>query len=417
MACRIAPTNTPGAYAWLHVEMFYNPNQVRRFGNQNFGDEVFGDQGGSGAPEWTDITEFVGDLSLTRGQQRPAAFTPADTLTFTAVDPLGNFLTWVPPQSLASPTIGTPCRAGWSIGTDTAPGGTVRWMTTTIVDQIDELADVPERSLTVSCLGAKSLLATPLFFPDRPRESAQTRIAAVLADIGYPYPVVYDPIMSTIELEADDGGTFRDGVAAFASTVIEEAANSCGLQTYTDVDGTILFATVGFRESGPPGFVVGNCDEPGIDVIANWIQYRMDALEVLNVVQVVNRLDPTRSAEAIDPTSVAIYGRRADGYGFPLTTVNQTGTVAQQIADQILAETANIVNRVEGLQANTLTDPRWWDIFTELTVFDAFTVRRLEPVADEFYAQMIGFSLTVQPNGAEIIIHTATPQGTDPFTP
>ena len=407
MACQIAEYGSPTNYVFLHVEMFYNPDNVRRFGTLLWGDEVFGDAGGSGAARWVDVTEYVADLQILRGQQRPDAFTPSDVVTFNAVDPYGEFVTWTGEQALASPTVGTPTRVGFSVAATPTPG-VPGWVATTLVDQITEQADVPLRTLEISTLGTKSMLATPLFFPDRPQETAQERIQAVITQIGFPYPIVYDPVLAAINLEADDGGSGREGAEAYASAVIEEAANSAGLQTYTDNEGTIRFASVGFRPVGVPLFTVSNCFGTGEDAVANEITYRMDAVEVLNVVQVINRLDPQRSAEASDNTSIALYGRRADGYGFPLTTVNQSGTEAQLIADQILSETKDIVNRVENVTINTLTDERWWPLFPLFSMYDSFLIVRDEPVADAFFAQLIGYTMAVGQSGVEMVLNTST---------
>ena len=110
----------------------------------------------------------------------------ATAITWTWRDFPADWVEWAPPASFSSPAVGTPVRAGIQKTGDPAtygPIGTFR------IFQLRDIHDTRDREIEVTGYGTKADLVTPLLFPDRPNENAQTRIAAVLAEIGWAWGV------------------------------------------------------------------------------------------------------------------------------------------------------------------------------------------------------------------------------------
>ena len=137
-----------------------------------------------------------------------------------------------------------------------------------------------------------------------------------------------------------------------------------------------------------------------------------DTAEVANVIQLVNRPYPQKSAEATDSASIAKWGRRADGYGLPLYIANDDTGETQTLADNILAAVKDIVNRVETVTFNTLTDPSWWDAFGQIEIGTNVLIRRTLPEPIEFNCNIIGLDWTLSENG--YIAGTINLMTTDP---
>ena len=106
-----------------------------------------------------------------------------------------------------------------------------------------------------------------------------------------------------------------------------------------------------------------------------------------------------RLAEAIDATSVAVWGRRSQGYGFPTYVVCDSAGFTQQLAEDILAGTANIVNRVERVTFNTRSDPNWWDAGKKFEIGSQVIVRRYHPRLIEFNCTIIGLDWIFNEDG------------------
>ena len=76
MSCPIG--NTGWSFS---LELFYNPDAVRRFGSDLFGDDFFGDGGvRPPLPRWVDLTAYVADITFTRGLTVPDVNVSTDSL-------------------------------------------------------------------------------------------------------------------------------------------------------------------------------------------------------------------------------------------------------------------------------------------------------------------------------------------------
>ena len=383
------------------LEAFYNPDGIRRFGTELFGDDVFGD-GTTGAsdPRWVDVTPYAHSVVIERGSDIPTTNIPTDTITWTWRDFPADWVEWAPPASFASPAVGTPVRAGIQQTGDPAtygPIGTFR------IFQLRDIHDTRDREIEVTGYGTKADLVTPLLFPDRPNETAQARIAAVLAEIGWAWGVTYPADLADFGLSADPGQPWlaRTGDRALAWAMVSEAAWSAGYAVAIDNAGGIIFSRLQLDPAVVPQVRVGDCADVRVDAVTTSIDFTTDAEAVLNVVQLVNVQDPNNSAEAIDATSVDIWGRRAQGYGFPLTVVNDDQADAQAIADAYLAQTADLVNRVERVGFNTAVDPRWFQLMADGYIGEPVEVLRFHPRPLTAHAAVIGATYIISPEMIE----------------
>ena len=397
-----------GTTGWNFVlEGFYNADAIRRFGTGLFGSGVFGDGADTAVGDWIDITAQAHSCEITRGSDIPTINIPTDTISWVWRDFPADWVEWVNPQALASPTVGTPIRAGIQRTGDPdsyKPLGQFR------LYRVRDIHDTPEREVEMTGYGTKTDLVTPLLLPDRPKETAQARIAAVLAMIGWEWGVTYPDDLNSFGLEADtsQGGQVRTGERALAWNIIFEAAASAGYAVAIDNAGGIIFAPLEISGDRLPEAVYGDCADNLVDAITTSIDFTADGDAVLNVVQLVNEQHPNRSVEAIDPSSVAIYGRRASGYGFPLTVVNDDTFDAQTVADTYLAQTSMLVNRVEQVGFNTAVDSRWFDVLADAYVGQTVNVKRFHPRPLTALCGVIGGSFYITPEYIEGAVNLST---------
>lgn len=389
------PVDSPGCEIGtsgyrLLIELFYNPDAgIRRFGSELFGSEIFGSQGGSGVPRWVDMTRYCSGAALTRGAFQASTSTPTDQLVFDVYDPAGELVDWLPPGSLSSPQLNTPVRLSIIPPAPWEP----RELFVGTIDSMVENHENVNRQITITTLATRAQLVTNILLPDRPQENAQERIAWALDEIGWTYGVVYPPDLADYGLEQDTEPRF--GVDSLALTIITEACNSAGYGLYTTREGVLAFFPLTLSPIVDPLVTIGDCYSPGVDSLANTIQYGSDARTVLNIVQLVNKGFPNRSREAKDLISIEKYGRRADGYGFPLTVVNQSGFDAQTVANAVLAQTSNLVARCESATFDTLTDPAWYYSLGEIDIGSPVDVKRIDPTLLVFNCRVIGYDLRI----------------------
>ena len=396
----------------LVIELFYNPNNVMRFGIDTFGSEAFGEYTGAAPtqPEWVDVTQVAYGAIASRGNIRPNVEAPTDSATFNLYDPNIDYIDWAGETALASPNINTPVRLGIQART-----GQYFQFYQGRVTRIIDLHDNPVRDVQFETFGNKADLITRLLDPNYPKQTAQARIDWILNEIGWGNG--YDPTYPNPELatglEADQEVRVEEFATAYYG--IQQAALSSGLRVSINRLGQ--FRLLPILPSTPPvpsGVVFSDCRTPGDDTTAvyNAALFVSDTAEVANVIQLVNRPFPQKSAEASDPSSIAKWGRRADGYGLPLYIANDDTGETQTLADNILSAVKDIVNRVETVTFNTLTDPSWWDAFGQIEIGTNVLIRRTLPAPVEFNCNIIGVDWVLSENG--YIAGTINLMTTDP---
>ena len=477
----------------LVIQGYWNQSAVKRFGSDLFGSDTFGGAEGPTSPDWVDLTVYASNLDFTRGDIAWTVNPQSDRATFTIRDDAADIVDWLPPTSLASPTVATPFRIGFF----SAAG---EWYPV-MYGRLESMADLhedPLRQIRFSIAGTKADLSTSLLDPDRPAETVRERVEWVLNDIGWQWGVVWpaDPADFAVSLYADPdaNGRQRTGAASYAWNIITEAVNSAGYRCTVNNAGELIFQTFSDIVPPPAAAVITDCRdpypikwtsvidandgsqasgrtrdivtgrnnnditpnpavtggaEPGErwtftvpggetytfeanpfgqivwgDVRPSWannpdsfgavwlesltptatastMEFNATARQVLNVVQLQNRININRSGSATDPTSVALYGRQSTGYGFPMVTVNSSDNEADAIAAGILERLAYRIAQCDAVTFSTATDSRWWDVLAAVELGSYVDVYRSEPKPLTFQCVITGFSMAPTPEAIE----------------
>jgi len=114
-------------------------------------------------------------------------------------------------------------------------------------------------------------------------------------------------------------------------------------------------------------------------------------------------------AQAVDDTSVAVYGGRDNVLGFPragLAFAYQADGDA--LARRVLARQSRLVTHVDQVQADTLVDAAWLPILAGLDTGAVWSVVRVHPAAWTIDAIVVGVDETITPDRIETIVHTTT---------
>ena len=393
------------------IELFYNPEDVLRFGTDTFGEHLFGQYAGA-APSverWVDVTQYCLGGVVDRGNLTPTVEDVIDQFTFDILDPLAQVVDWLPETSLATPAVNTPVRFGTMTET-----GVYSEAYNGLITRMSESHGEGSRVVTVESFGTRSDLATRLLDPNRGKETVQERIEWVLTEIGWAHgfdPSWPNPGTNTTDLDNDQ--QFDYAVTPTAHEIITVAAHSAGYRVSINKAGQFRLLPIVGADPGPPVLIVADCDDGRADVEANSFDIVADVAELLNVVQIRNLVVPQESAQAIDLTSVGRWGRRTNGFGFPITTQLPLNSQNQALADSILAKTSNLVVRVASIELNTQTDPRWWDAFDLIEIGSIIQVLRVYPVEATFNCEIIGYTFIINENGyVEGTLHLLT---TDPY--
>ena len=392
------------------IELFYDPDSgTRRFGTDNFGDGTFGDAGSGSVARWVDITANCTYCSVSRGNIDPGVDQNTDDLTVELLDTEGWLFAWQGIPSLSSPQFNTPLRVS-VIDPDTAVAHVV---STGRLDDIQEsftAASKYARTIELHAYGQKTQLITSVLGKSYGLQDADERIDEVLADIGFTDPVEpYPAIFATTRLRQDPDIRTEDDAVAYS--IISQAAHSCGYFVGTTAEGSITWVPI--AEDGLPEWTVAECEGPGVGAVYTQADYRAGLARVLNVVQLQNKADVGADVEAIDPVSVARWGRRSQGFGFPLIVANDTQSDAQAVADNVLARTANIINRVASVTFTTLNDPRWYALFTATDVNRIGAVQRSYPNPSTYTGPLIGLEFEARPfEGITGTFHLSTQEDT-----
>ena len=135
------------------------------------------------------------------------------------------------------------------------------------------------------------------------------------------------------------------------------------------------------------------------------MEFNATGRQMLNVVQLQNRIDATLSRSATDVISVSRFGRQSTGYGFPMTVVNASAADAAAIAATILDKLAYRVSQCDAVTFSTATDPKWWDVMAAVEIGSYIDVHRSEPNPITFQCVVTGFAMAPTPDALECEIH------------
>ena len=392
----------------LVVELWYDPTLSMRYGGPGDYGEPGATYGGNGVTprgeQWIDLTRYTTALSLFRGSELPTVNSTVDTITFTLVDPGFTVHDWKPPQSFSSPNVGTPVR----IGIQSEDGYYMR-LVTARVEALQDVHDVPGRTIQVESSGVQAEANVPLLEPAYGvQDDADVRIQQVLTELNWSYGFV-GPLPTTA-LAADAERRF--GPDTYGLNILQECAHSTGSSLRFDRYGRLVLVDILEGTTPADYFTATDCVENSSNpnaVVYTGAVFTSDTDMILNDVLLVHKWTAGDSVQAIDQISVDQFGVHAAGYGFPLNDiVTANKAELQAFADAILARTANIVNRVEAVSFNTLTDARWWNIFPALDLEYGVNVERTEHAEITFTGRISGIELVFETSHVEGTLFIST---------
>ena len=384
---------------------FYNPDLVRRFGSDLFGDGIFGGEG-SATPRWVDWTAHTFDLTFTRGLTTPNVNSSTDTLNFSLLDDgYTPIKMWTPPGSLASPTINTPIRL-----TLIDPNGERHTLLTARLDRMRELHGPGPRTVECFAYGTKSALRTLVMPQQFGVQTVAERLDDVFAQIGYgdghePYPAAFNSVLLIQDPEIRTDERQLDAYA-----ICQQATLTAGYFVGTTVDGTLAFTNLLAPDDEPVRDHITDCAGTGRGVVSTRQLWQSDTSQVLNNVQVLSEY-PELSADATEQTSVARYGRRNKGFGFPITVAAVDKTTTQQLADAILEQTAFRVTRVSEIEFHTGVDANWYRTIAGMELDHRFVVNRSQPKTETAIVAAIGYTVALGAGHIEGVVHCSQSDG------
>lgn len=405
MACPLADTG------WtIAVEAFYN-RDGRLYGDLDYGDGVYGDLAGAGAPGWQDITRFNSDLSITRGDEEGAIEPPIAEMRMEAVDPDHDLWDFATPATYFDPDVGSPLRVRVI-----DPVGTSYTLTTQIIDRIADLHTAGVRVIQLEAFDVLSQFAQPFFGWSAPAQNVNGRMTTIVATAAPAH--YYGPAQiaeGTLMLVADPAATDPEDEESNGIDLMRIAAASTGQDLDSNAEGVLRLRTWPLPWLYPADVVtVVDCDDSDQEdqnvVVATEMSFVQDLDSMVNAAVVEHRDTPGLDARADASESRAIYSPRREALGWPIDgAVHADQAVAQALADRTTARYGGIVNRPRYVVANARRDPRWLPILATLDTGTNLLIRRTGIRLVEHRCIVVGFEHYMNPQtGWECRIYLTT---------
>jgi len=114
-------------------------------------------------------------------------------------------------------------------------------------------------------------------------------------------------------------------------------------------------------------------------------------------------------AQAVDESSVAIYGGRDNVLGFPRTDLAFAYQAdGDALAWRVMRRMSRIVTHVDQLQADTAVDPAWLPILAGVDTGAIWSVVRVHPTRWTLDAIVVGVDEAITPGRIEATVYTTT---------
>lgn len=304
-----------------------------------------------GVPSWADVDCDVTSLSTFRGRTYPLEPFGAGTATITVLDRAGR---WTLGSDVADPNRygrpGMPIRV--RLRDDVAGVDHVLWRGT--VERVDTIIEPGGVTATVDAVDTLGLLGVTQPFPladlTGQGHPVDYRLRWIAAEIGWP---------TALELEPSTHRVQATRLDATALDLMLEAVEVDGGDLYADLDGAVVFRTLGWMGRGTgPVWAVGT--DPGAICPVLVDPYGPDIAEVTNhVIAGLARIDPdipdpAPVVERFDWPSISAYRRRS----WSNTTYAARDLAhVSELAARRLALTAEPATRVAGVTLDPLADP------------------------------------------------------------
>src|SRR4029077_11232383 len=160
---------------------------------------------------------------------------------------------------------------------------------------------------------------------------------------------------------------------------LDRTVQSAGWFVDEDRWGGVRVRTWPHEAVGTP-FVVTDCNEDGSDdLLSGSMLFVRDQSQLLNVAVLANADATQTIVTAAEEFSIAQFGRRSEGMGFPLTGLAfASPSDAQAVAIRTVNRFAFITRHVDEIRADTEIDTGWLPVLADLDPGDLVTVHRRE---------------------------------------
>jgi hypothetical protein len=363
---------------------------ARLYGTLEYGSGFYGDESSSGADTWNDITEHVTGTTVTTGNTGGESYrVNVASAALEVFDPDGTVV--AVPATATQPKPGTRLRVGVL-----DPDQTFHSLYVGRIETVADDHDAPPRLVGVESFGHLSDLVHTVAV-DRPAETVDVRIAALIAD-GWSWGRFADmPAQPGPALTA-----YTDDAAEVRADV-DRAAISAGWTIDTDGRG-LLRALPWPLPAGTPVADVSDCvDEPAGSLPAISVLYRSDLAELLTQATVTTAAEETGTAT--DTLAVAVYGLKTDAVGFPIDPVDTDRAGAVTLAQRAVARYAHAVERVESFTVDCDRHPQWLPVLARLRRGDTVTVHRTAVAPGGMGAVVTGIQHQLTPGRWIAIVH------------
>jgi len=305
----------PGWRIVIDAQYLPESAEVRRFGELDFGDELFGDDINldvSTMP-WNDITEQNFGVSITVGNTDGNPRVRVSEAQFDFIDETADLFAMSQPESWFGPRVGTIVRVGVL-----APSLEYHPLFVGRIESVNDVHDQPPRLVQVDAFGMS--FDTVQTLPDwtRPAETADVRLTAIGVASGYvwgpvyPYPSVPGP--SLLALPEPENVVAREAldVAAISARWYVNTAKDGRLRvrpwpepgggqviTVTDCNDAgdtgqnrVVFGDINYLEDGDQVIYGDGAPTSNLGLLSPSVGLFGDMNELLNLV-VINNKDDT----------------------------------------------------------------------------------------------------------------------------
>jgi hypothetical protein len=114
-------------------------------------------------------------------------------------------------------------------------------------------------------------------------------------------------------------------------------------------------------------------------------------------------------AQAINETSVALYGPRDNSLGFPATDLAFADqATGDALVRRVLNRYAQTVTHVEPVTADTWVDVGWLPVLADVDTGEHLTVKRSHPAPFTLESIVVGIVERITPDRVETVLSTTT---------
>ena len=388
--------NFPG---WrIVVDALYNDLVgSRTYGTLTYGDEVYGDAAGAQL-RWADVTRPAYQVVISVGTSDGAPAVSHAEIQLALIDDTGEWFDFEIPSIWYQADLGTPLRVGFF-----DPQYRYHPIVIGEIVSIRDEHDTLPRYIEVGGVSRSTELVTSVPGWQRPAERTATRFMALLAAAGWRwenYSLVFpgDPM-----LHAD-----VEPRTIVVRDELDRTVQSAGWFVDEDRWGGVRVRQWPHEWVGTP-IVVTDCKEGSDDLLSGSMLFVRDQSQLLNVA-VLGNADVTQTVvTAEEEFSIAQFGRRSEGMGFPLTDLAfASASDAQATVIRTVNRFAFITRHVDEVVADTDIDTGWLPVLADLDTGDPVTVHRREVHDMTLHNVVVGFTHEITPNRFTSTIHTST---------